>query len=141
MPALFIWLRDIAPHKPPLSYPTYFNWKIGDSLLEKIFELLIQKTERRLKEQPVELTIVRDSVTHPRLDLIKQAMRSDLSFGTPRAELSRGAERTPKALLRKLKGSERTKTLRLPLISSWISYPNAVTCVLVLHPFHNLLEI
>lgn len=102
---------------------------------------MIQKNERSLKEQLVELTIVRDSVAHPRLYLIKQAMHSDFSFNKPRAELSRGAELRPKALRSKLKGSERTKSLRLPLVSSWISYPDAVVCALVLHRFLNLLEI
>ena len=101
---------------------------------------MIQKNERSLKEQLVELTIVRDSVAHPRLYLIKQAMHSDFSFNKPRAELSRGAELRPKALRSKLKGSERTKSLRLPLVSSWISYPDAVICVLVLYRFLNLLE-
>jgi hypothetical protein len=141
LPFLFIYLRDIAPHKPPLSYPTYFNWEIGDSLLEKISELLIQKNERNLKKQLVEPIIVRDSIAHPRLYLIKQAMRSDSSFSKPRAKLSLGAELRPKALLRKLKGSVRTKTLRLPLVASWNKNLNAVTCVLVLHRFLNLLEI
>ena len=134
------WFRDITPHTPPLPYPTYFNWNIGDPLSGKISKLLIQRNERCLKEQLVELTIVRDSVAHPRLYLIKQPMHSDFSFSKPQAELSRGAELRPKALLRKLKGSERTKSLRLPLVSSWISYPDAVTCVLVLHRFLNLLE-
>lgn len=134
------WLRDIAPDRQPLPYPTYFNWKIGDSLSHKVSSLLAQNNEKRLREQLVELTIVRDSVAHPRLYLIKRTMRSDLSFSKPRAELSRGAELRDKASSRKLKGSERTKSLRLPLVSSWISYPDAVTCVLVLHRFLNLLE-
>ena len=134
------WFRDVAPYKPPLPYPTYFNWNIGDSLSGKISKLLIQRNERSLKEQLVELTIVRDSVAHPRLYLIKQAMHSDFSFSKPRAELLRGAELRHKALRRKLKGSERTKSLRLPLVSSWIGYPDAVICVLVLYRFLNLLE-
>ena len=98
------------------------------------------KNERSLKEQLVELTIVRDSVAHPRLYLVKQAMHSDFSFSKPRAELLRGAELRHKAFRRKLKGSERTKSLRLPLVSSWIGYPDAVICVLVLYRFLNLLE-
>ena len=84
--------RDVAPHDPPLLYPTYFHWNIGDALSEKITRLLIQKTEKRLKEQLIELTIVRDSVAYPRLYLVKQAMRSDLSYCRPRAKLSPGAE-------------------------------------------------
>ena len=136
------WLRDVAPHDPPLPYPIYFNnWKVGEALSKKITKLLIRKNEARLKEQLIELTIVRDSVAHPRLYLVKQARRSDLSFCSPRAELSPGAELRPKALMRKLKGSERTKSLRLPFVPSWISYPDAVVCVLVLHRFLNLLEI
>lgn len=134
------WLRDVAPHDSPFPYPTYFNWKVGEALSQKITKILIQKNEMRLKEQLIELTIVRDSVAHPRLYLVKQAMRADLSYCSPRAELSPGADLRPKALLRKLKGSERTKALRLPLVSSWISYPDAVICVLVLHRFLNLLE-
>jgi len=106
----------------------------------KIENLLIQKNEKRLKEQLIELTVVRDSVAHPRLYLVKQAMRPDLSFGRARAKLSLGAELRRKAEMRKLKGSERTKSLRLPLVSSWISYSDAVICFLVLHRFLNLLE-
>ena len=135
------WLREVARHDSPLPYPTYFNWKVGDALSEKITKLLIQKNEKRLKEQLIELTIVRDSVAHPRLYLVKQAKRSDLSFCRPHAELSPGAELRSKALKSKLKGSERTKSLRLPFVPSWISYPDAVVCVLVLHRFLNLLEI
>lgn len=134
------WLRDITLHTPTLPYPTYFNWKTGDPLPEKITKLLIQKNERRLKEQLIELTIVRDSVAHPRLYLVKQAMRSDLSFSIQRAELSSDTKLRNKAKDRKLNGSERTKSLRLPFVPSWISYPDAVTCVLVLHRFLNLLE-
>ena len=134
------WLRDVAPHDPPLPYPTYFNWKIGDPLSMKIENLLIQKNEKRLKEQLIALTVVRDSVAHPRLYLVKQPMLPDLSFGRARAKLSPGAELRKKAEMRKLKGSERTKSLRLPLVSSWISYSDAVTCLLVLHRFLNLLE-
>ena len=85
----------------------------------------------------IELTVVRDSVAHPRLYLVKQAMRPDLSFGRARAKLSLGAELRRKAEMRKLKGSERTKSLRLPLVSSWISYSDAVICFLVLHRFLN----
>ena len=77
------WFRDITPYKPPLPYPTYFNWNIGDPLSEKISKLLIQKNERSLKEQLVELTIVRDSVAHPRLYLVKQAMHLTLASANP----------------------------------------------------------
>lgn len=134
------WRRDLAKHDPPLPHPTYFNWKIGDPLSEKISKILVQRNEKRLKEQLIALTIVRDSVAHPRFYVIRQAMRADFSFSRPRAELSLGAELRPKALQRKLKRSEQTKSLRLPLVPTWISYPDAVTCVLVLHRFLNLLE-
>lgn len=134
------WLRDIAPHDPPLSYPTYFNWKIGDPLAEKIKKLLVQKNEQRLKEQLIDLNIVRDSVAHPRLYLIRQAILPDLGFGGARAQLPPGETLLDKTQKRKLKGSERTKMLRLPLVPSWISYPDAVACVLVMHRFLNLLE-
>ncbi len=134
------WLRDIVPHNPPLPYPTYFNWEIGSSLFHKIERLLIQRKERRLREQLIELTIARDSVAHPKLYFIRQAIRADLSFSTAHAALSPGAEHRQKALDRKLKRSEHTKSLRLPLVPSWISYPDAVVCLLVLHRFLNLLE-
>lgn len=134
------WLRDIAPHQSPLPYPTYFNWKISDSLSEKVSTLLIQRNERRLKEQLVELTIVRDSVAHPKLYSIRRTMRANLSYSRPNAALASGAKLDQKALQRKLKSSERTKSLRLPLVPSWISYPDAVAGILVLHRFLNLLE-
>jgi hypothetical protein len=126
------YFRDVYPHKPPLPHTPYFNWKIRDSLSGKIEKLLIKRNERRLREQLIEITIMRDSVAHPKL--------YDLSFGRQSAQLSAGAEHREKALRRKLKRSERTKSLRLPLVPTWISYPDVVVCALVLNRFLNLLE-
>jgi hypothetical protein len=134
------YLRDVLPHKPPLPHTPYFNWSIGDSLPEKIDKLLHKRTEKRLKEQLIELTIMRDSVAHPKLYLVRRFMRPDYTSTPEIARLAGGEKHRSKALQRKLKRSERTKTLRLPLVPSWISYVDIVICVLVLNRFLNLLE-
>ena len=134
------YLRDLGRQKPPLPHTPYFNWKIGDSLHTKIERLLIKRTEKRLREQLIELTIMRDSVAHPKLYCIRQLIRPDYSPTKEKAKLSDGASHRKKALQRKLKRSERTKCLRLPLVPTWISYPDIVVCILVLTRFLNLIE-
>ena len=134
------YLRDLRPHRPPLPHTPYFNWRIGDYLPAKIERLLIKRTEKRLREQLIEVTIMRDSVAHPKLYLIRHLMRPDYSVTRQKVKLSDGADHRPKALQRKLKRSERTKCLRLPLVPNWISYPDIVVCILVLNRFLILLE-
>jgi hypothetical protein len=134
------YLRDLARQKPPLPHTPYFNWEIGDVLHTKIERLLVKRTEKRLKEQILELTIMRDSVAHPKLYFIRQLIRPDYSPTKQTAKLAAGASHRKKALQRKLKRSERTKCLRLPLVPTWISYVDIVVCILVLTRFLNLLE-
>lgn len=135
------YLRDIFRHKPPLPHtPYFFDWKIDDSLYTKIDRLLIRRTEKRLKEQLIELTIMRDSVAHPKLYFIRQLMRPDYSVTEQKAKLFGGASHKPKTLKRKLKRAERTAALRLPLVPTWISYPDIVVSILVLTRFLNLME-
>jgi hypothetical protein len=134
------YLRDLTPHSPPLPYITYFNWKIGDPLSEKIQKLLFKRNERRLREHLIDMTVMRDSVAHPKLYLIREVIKSDLSIAKPKAKISAGAEHRAKARDRKLKRSERTRSLRLPLVPTWISYPDVVLCALVLNRFLSLLE-
>lgn len=134
------YLRDLHRHSPPLPHTPYFNWKIGDPLSSKVSKLLWKRTEKRLKEQLIELTLVRDSVAHPKLYLVRQKWRADDSVAEHRARISEGAEHRAKAVERKLKRSENTRFLRLPLVPTWFSYVDLVVCVLVLTRFMNLIE-
>ena len=83
---------------------------------------------------------MRDSVAHPKLYIVKQLMKPDYSFTEQKAKLAAGAKHRPKTLARKLKRSERTAFLRLPLVATWISYVDMVLCVLVVNRFLNLLQ-
>lgn len=132
------YLRDVAP-KPPLRHTPYFNWPMGEPLSTKINRLLIKKTERRLKYQLIELTIMRDSIAHPKLYLIRQLLKPD-STASRQTARTIGWQHLEKALKRKMKRSERTMSLRLPMVSTWISYVDIVLCILVLNRFFNLLE-
>jgi hypothetical protein len=133
------WLRDLTEHKPPLSVPTYFNWGIDDSLSIKVTKLLVRQREQKLCRGLIELTAARDSVAHPKLYVVKDLIKSDLSFGRSKAKLS-GSTLSKKASQIKMNRSERTRLLRLPLVPTWISYPDAVLAVLVVSRFLNLLE-
>ena len=133
------YLRDVAPSKRPLPHTPYFNWSIGDFLQIKIDRLLIKRTEKRLKEQLTEVTIMRDSIAHPKLYLIRQLMKPDYSVSKPKATLS-GEHHRKKVQKHKLKRAERTKCLRFPLVPTWISYVDMVVCILVVNRFFNLLE-
>jgi len=134
------YLRDYAPNKPPLPYTPYFNWKIGDSLSFKVERLLTRRNEITLKKQLLELTVLRDSIAHPKLYVVREIIRSDLSFGRSTARLPVGELHQPKALKSKLARSERTRCLRFPLVPTWISYKEAVMCIMVANRFLNLLE-
>jgi hypothetical protein len=134
------YFRDYAPHDPPLPYTPYFKWTIGDALYTKIDCLLTSRNDKRLREQLVEITIVRDSVAHLKIYTFKEKIRQDYSFGRSSAILPQGEAHRQKALTRKRVRSERTRLLALPLVPTWISYGDAVTCVMVLNRFLNLLE-
>ena len=134
------YLRDIAPHSFPLPHTPYFNWEIDDVLSNKIGKLLLLRNEYRLKEQLLEVTVIRDCVVHPKLYTIRQTIDSDLNFGSTSAALAPGASHKRKALDRKMKRVDYTRLLHLPLIPTWISYVDAVLCVMVVHRFLNLLE-
>ena len=49
----------------------YFKWGMGNSLSKKLEGLLIKPTEKKFKEQLLELTIVRDCVAHPNFYIVK----------------------------------------------------------------------
>ncbi|MDP1769669.1 MAG: hypothetical protein Q8L74_12835 [Nitrospirota bacterium] len=132
--------RDVFPEKPPLPHTPYFNWEIGDFLPTKIERLLIKPGEGRLREQLLEFTSVRDSVAHPKLYFIRQLLKPDYTVSRPKARLVAGATHKQKTLRRKLKRSEMTASLHLPLVPTWISYVDIVICVLVMNRFLNLLE-
>ena len=134
------FFRDVAKTKPALPHTPYFNWNIGTYLYDKIDKLLYKRTEKRLKEQLIELTAMRDSVAHPKLYLVSSLLRHDATTSPETAKLVGEESHRAKTLKRKLKRSERTVSLRLPLVPSWISYVDIVLCVLVLTRFFNLLE-
>jgi hypothetical protein len=133
------YLRDVARSKPALPHTPYFNWTTGDYLYNKIDRLLIRRNEKRLRDQIIELTVMRDSIAHPQLYLIRQLLRPDFTTSKQKAKTTDWQHRD-KALKRKLKRSERTLSLRLPLVPTWISYPDIVVSILVLTRFFNLLE-
>lgn len=132
------YFRDVYEFTPPL--PPYFNWRMGDPLSVKIEKLLIKRTERCLRDQLIELTVMRDTVAHPKLYVITQIMKEDYSFTEQVAKLSDGEKHWPKTLKRKMIRFEKTKSLRLPLVPTWISYVDIVTCVLVITRFLHLIE-
>lgn len=134
------YLRDLTPHSSPPPHTPYFNWEIGDPLSRKIENLLFKRNERRLREQLIEMTVMRDSVAHPKLYTISEVIKPDLNITKLKAKISPGAEHRAKARDRKLKYSERTRSLRLPLVPIWISYPDVVLCALVLNRFLSVLE-
>lgn len=134
------YMRDIAQHSFPLPHTPYFNWEIDDYLHEKISKLLIKQNENHLKEQLLEVTAIRDCVVHPKFYEIKEAFDADYNFTNTTAKLVPGSTLRSKARDRKMKHSELTRLLRLPFVPTWISYSDAVLCVLVLHRFLNLLE-
>ena len=74
------YLRDIAEYDPPLPHTPYFNWEIDSAVSHKVEKLLIRPSERRMKEQLIEFTVMRDSAAHPKLYTVKEAIRSDLTF-------------------------------------------------------------
>ncbi|MBX3301763.1 MAG: hypothetical protein KF693_06075 [Nitrospira sp.] len=119
---------------------TIFYWGIDDFLTTKIEKLLQRSGENRLKNQLLEVTSMRDSVAHPKLYLVKQLTKPDDSISEQKAELAAGVKHRQKTIARKLKRSERTVSLRLPLVATWISYVDMVLCVLIINRFLNLLQ-
>ncbi len=116
------YLRDHAPHDPLLPHTPYFEWEIGVYLPTKIENLLMRPREKKLKEQLLEITIVRDSVAHPKFYIVKDTWRKNDSWGKSSATLSPGVKHRDKAKERKRARSERTKLLALPIVSTWICY-------------------
>ena len=134
------WLCDIVVEQPPLPYAPYFNWEMDNYLTDKIERLLYRPSEQRLKEQLIEMTSVRDCVAHPKLYLVKQLWKPDDTVIEQSPKLATGVKHRHKTISRKMKRSERTASLRLPLVTTWISYVDMVLCVLVINRFVNLLE-
>jgi hypothetical protein len=133
------YLRDHNPHDL-LPYTPYFKkWQMGDPLCSKVECLLIGLREKRLKEQLIEITIVRDSVAHPKFYIVKDYWSEDDSWGKSLAILSQGAMHREKTRTRKRARSERTKLLALPMVSTWICYRDVVMCAMVINRFLHLL--
>jgi hypothetical protein len=133
------YFRDLARYKRPFPHTPYFDWDIDKFLIVKIKKLLIRPSEKRLKQQLLELTAMRDSVAHPKLYLIRELVKPDLSVSKPKATQS-GWKHWDKTAALKLKRSERTQLLRLPLVPTWISYVDMVVCILVMSRFFSALE-
>src|SRR5574341_2191693 len=113
-----------------------FSWSMGDYFQKKVENLLQKRHENRLKEQLLELSAVRDNIAHPNLYTIEEVMFDDLSFGKPTTRLI-GASLRPKTIARKMKRSEVTKLLRIPLIPRFIGYPEVVLGISIAEKFIN----
>jgi hypothetical protein len=134
------YLRDIAKHDTPLPYTPYFDWEVDSELPRKLTGILTKRAERRLLAELREITVCRDALTHPKVHTITEVYDEELRFKKIGAKLAAGAEFRPKALANKMKRAPLTKRLRLPVVPTWVSYVDAVICVLVIHRFLNLLE-
>jgi hypothetical protein len=133
------FIRDYDHHDSLQTALPYFKWQMGDDLCKKVEGLLIGPKEKTLKEQLIELTILRDCVAHPKFYIIKDSWSEDHGWGKSSAILSQGAVHREKARTRKRAGSERTKLLALPFVSTWISYRDVVMCVILINRFLHLL--
>lgn len=134
------YLRDVAKHDPPLPYIPYFSWTFGDALSKKLEGLLISTKQRRLLAQLIELTICRDSIIHPKFHTIIHVIDADQELKKLKAKLPPGTSIRKKESAHKMKRKELTRLLKMPLVPTWVSYVDAVICVLVLHRFFNLVE-
>ena len=136
------YLRDVAKHNPSSFDSPYFNWAFDfdEPLGKKLETFLMHRKERSLLKRLIELTVCRDTVVHPKFYTITYAMNQDLSYKKIKAELAPGVTLREKTKRHKLKRQEFTRLLRLPVVPTWISYVDAVICILVLHRLLNLLE-
>lgn len=159
------YLRDIGPDQPPPSNKP-LNWKMGDSLATKvegllaepgkeglkshllemgdslsakIEGLLTEQDEEDLKSHLVEMTLMRNYVAHSQIYEEDRATLSDDYTTEVTAKLPTGSIHRAKTLCHKDKNSEYTGLLRLPLVPTWISYPDVVACVCVLDRLQSLL--
>jgi hypothetical protein len=135
------YLRDVAKHTPVLPNTPYFNWSFGDPLSVKIQRLLPGHKESRLQRQLVELTVCRDAIVHPKFYTITHSWAGvKFSDGTMTAELPPGGGHRLKTLQHKMQRREFSRTLKLPLVPTWVSYVDAVVCILVLYRLLSFLE-
>lgn len=135
------YLRDVAKHTPALPHTPYFNWSFGDPLSVKIQRLLSGRKESRLQRQLIELTVCRDAIVHPKFYTITHSWAGvEFSDGTMTAELPPGVGHRPKTIQHKMQRREFSRTLKLPLVPTWVSYVDAVVCILVLYRLLSLLE-
>ena len=134
------YLRDVERHKPPLPHTPYFGWELDDFLFVKLKELLIKSNEQRLLKQLIEITVCRDTVIHPKVFTITEIIDEEYNYEKIEAELPLSMVLRAKTKNNTMKRKRLTKILRLPIVPTWISYVDAVKCILVLHRFLNLLE-
>ena len=86
------------------------------------------------------MTVCRDAIVHPRFYTITHSWGADFEDSTVRAKLPPGITHWPKAIKNKMQRKEFSKFLKLPLVPTWVSYVDAVVCILVLHRLLGLLE-
>jgi hypothetical protein len=134
------YLRDVAIHNPPLPHTPYFDWTFGDSLSWKVAKLFKKAAEKRLMTQVIEMTVCRDSIVHPKFYTVTHSWDADFNDKRLAAKLSPGITLGNKAIAHKMRRRDFTRMLRLPIVPTWISYVDAVVCILVLHRVLNLLE-
>jgi hypothetical protein len=135
------YLRDVARHTPALPHTPYFNWSFDDPLSVKIQRLLSGRKESRLQSQLIELTVCRDAIVHPKFYTITHSWAGvEFSDGTMTAELPPGVGHRKKTVQHKMQRREFSRTLKLPLVPTWVSYVDAVVCILVLYRLLSFLE-
>ncbi len=134
------YLRDIYKHTPPLPNTPYFNWSFSEALPTKLQRLLTRPKETLLLKQLIEMTVCRDAIVHPKFYTITRSWNADFEDSTIRAKLPPGTTHWPKAMKNKMQRREFSRVLKLPLVPTWVSYIDAVVCILVLHRLLSLLE-
>jgi hypothetical protein len=133
------YLRDVYVHRPPLPYTPYFNWEFDDALSVKLPKLLKNPRGKRLLAQLIEITCCRDSIVHPKFYAVTYSWDADFKDGRLRARLLPGNKFRLKTHEHKMRRRYFTKVLKLPLVPTWVSYVDAVVCILVFHRLLNLL--
>jgi hypothetical protein len=106
----------------------------------KLPKLLKKPRDKHLLAQLIEITCCRDSIVHPKFYAVTYSWDADFQDGRLRAMLLPGNKLRSKTIENKMRRQYLTKILKLPLVPTWVSYVDAVVCILVFHRLLNLLE-
>lgn len=133
------YLHDVAPRQRSESNRSPLPFRLDDALSIKIMHLMTKKRDVKLKEELIEITICRDIIVHPKIYLEERTYQKwEITKMTSR--LASGIQLRQKQLDHMLKRLPLTRRLRLNLVPTWISYVDAVVCILVINRFLKLLQ-